>query len=267
MADRLTLIGSMPAMPMLPDLRLETYFSTWEFTARYHLTAADVETMPLGELLRLAADDGRARWESLELGYTPTYGLLALREAIAATYDQLSADSVLCFAGAAEPIYLAMQVLLGHGDHAVVLTPNYQATETVPLSICEVTGVALRPEDVSALDVDAVKRALRPATRVVAVNFPGNPTGALPDLDAWRRLVHGCDGPRLRLINDQIYPGLELPAQAPLPQAADLSPAALSLHGLSEAYGLPGLPVGWVARRGHAPRRRPPRAQQYYAIS
>src|SRR5260370_22903479 len=112
MADPLTLIGSMPAMPMLPDFRLETYFSTWEFTARYHLTAADVETMPLGELLRLADDDGRARWESLELGYTPTYGLLPLRQAIAATYDQLSADSLLCFARPPEPSYLAVEALL-----------------------------------------------------------------------------------------------------------------------------------------------------------
>ncbi|HXL16626.1 MAG TPA: pyridoxal phosphate-dependent aminotransferase [Streptosporangiaceae bacterium] len=253
-------------MPMLPDFRLETYFSTWEFTARYHLTAADVETMPLGELLRLADDDGRARWESLELGYTPTYGLLALREAIAATYDQLSADSVLCFAGAAEPIYLAMQVLLGHGDHAVVLTPNYQATETVPLSICEVTGVALRPEDGWALDVDAVERALRPATRVVAVNFPGNPTGALPDLGAWRRLVQVCDDRGIRLISDEIYRGLELPSQAPLPQAADLSPAALSLNGMSKAYGLPGLRIGWIACRDHALLGRLERAKHYTSI-
>src|SRR5260370_18479120 len=104
-----------------------------------------------------------------------------------------------------------MQVLLGHGDHAVVLTPNYQATETVPLSICEVTGVALRPEDGWALDVDAVARALRPATRVVAVNFPGNPTGALPDLDAWRRLVPGPADPRTLLITHPILPAPSLP--------------------------------------------------------
>src|SRR5260370_40886184 len=118
-----------------------------------------------------------------------------------------------------------MQVLLGHGDHAVVLTPNYQATETVPLSICEVTGVALRPEDGWALDVDAVERALRPATRVVAVNFPGNPTGALPDLDAWRRLVQVCDDRGIRPISGEIYPGLELPSPSAPPQAACPPPA------------------------------------------
>src|SRR5260370_39537487 len=156
-----------------------------------------------------------------------------------------------------------MQVLLGHRDHAVVLTPNYQATETVPLSICEVTGVALRPEDGWALDVAAVERALRPATRVVAGNFPGNPTGALPDLDAWRRLVQVCDDRGIRLISDEIYRGLELPSQAPLPQAADLSPAALSLNGMSKGFRLPGVRVGWIAWRDPPPPRPLERCQQY----
>ena len=74
-------------MPTLPDFRLETYFSRWEFNARYHLTASDAQTMSLAELLALADDDGRERWETLTLGYTETYGLPALREEIAATYD------------------------------------------------------------------------------------------------------------------------------------------------------------------------------------
>jgi len=52
-------------------------------------------------------------------------------------------EHLLCFAGAEEGVYVAMQVLLRPGDHAIVITPNYQAAETVPLSICEVSGVAL----------------------------------------------------------------------------------------------------------------------------
>ena len=46
----------LTAMTRLPDFRLETYFSRWEFTARHHLTASDVQTMTLGELLALADD-------------------------------------------------------------------------------------------------------------------------------------------------------------------------------------------------------------------
>ncbi len=253
-------------MPVLPDFRLEAYFARWEFTARYNLTASDAQTLSMAELLDLADDDARARWDSLRLGYTETYGLPALREAIAATYDSLAADDVLCFAGAEEAIYLAMQVLLGPGDHAVVLTPNYQAAETVPLSICEVTGVALRPEDGWALDLDAVRRALRPATRVVSVNFPNNPTGAVPEPGTWRELAGLCDDRGIRLFSDEVYRGLERDPGGPLPQAADASATAVSLGVLSKAYGLPGLRIGWVACRDRDLLRRLEHAKHYTTI-
>lgn len=164
-------------MTRLPDFRLETHFSQWEFTARHHMTASDAQTMTLGELLALADDQDRAAFDNLSLGYTETFGDPALREAIAGMYERADAADVLCFAGAEEALYLAMNVLLDSGDHAVVVTPNYQAAETVPLALCEVTGVALDPDRDWALDLDAVQAAIRPNTRVVSVNFPNNPTG------------------------------------------------------------------------------------------
>jgi aspartate/methionine/tyrosine aminotransferase len=252
-------------MPTLPDFRLETYFSTWEFTARYHLTASDAQSMPLAELLAMADDDGRRRWDSLTLGYTETRGLPALREEIAATYDTIEPEDVLCFAGAEEAIYLAMQVLLGPGDHAVVLTPNYQAAETLPLALTEVTGVALREDDNWALDVDAVEAAIKPNTRLVSVNFPNNPTGAVPDEAAWRRLVNLCAERNITLFSDEVYRGLELDRPS-LPQAADLSPTALSLNVMSKAYGLPGLRIGWLACRDRSLLDRLERAKHYTSI-
>lgn len=252
-------------MATLPDFRLETYFSRWEFSARYHLTASDAQSLPMSELLAMADDDGRERWESLALGYTETRGLPALREEIASTYDALEPDDVMCFAGAEEGIYLAMRVLLEPGDHVVVLTPNYQAAETIPLDICTVTGVALRPEDGWALDVDAIERALRPETRLVSVNFPNNPTGAVPDPAAWERLVRLCDERGIRLFSDEVYRGLELDCLS-LPQATDLSPTALSLNVMSKAYGLPGLRIGWIACRDRVVLDKLERAKHYTSI-
>ncbi|MFI5614856.1 aminotransferase class I/II-fold pyridoxal phosphate-dependent enzyme [Amycolatopsis sp. NPDC051903] len=253
-------------MPTLPDFRLETYFSRWEFTARHHLTASDVQTFTVRELLALADDDGRERWENLALGYTETYGLPALREEIAETYTDVGPEHVLCFAGAEEGLYLAMRTLLEPGDHTVVITPNYQAAETIPLSIGEVTGVALREADGWALDVDEIERQLRPNTRVVSVNFPNNPTGAVPDLDTWTRLVRLCDDRGILLFSDEVYRGLELDPAATLPQAADLSASALSLNVMSKAYGLPGLRVGWIACRDPELLRRLERAKHYTSI-
>ena len=253
-------------MPRLPDFRLETYFSRWEFAARYHLTASDAQTMSLAELLDLADDDGRARWESLHLGYTETHGAASLREAIAATYDGLAPEDVLCFAGAEEGLYLAMQVLLDRDDHAVVVTPNYQAAETLPLAICEVTGVALRPDEGWRLDLEEVEAALRPTTRVVSVNFPNNPTGAVPDESTWSRLVALCEARGIHLFSDEVYRGLEVGGRAALPQAADLAPSALSLNVMSKAYGLSGLRIGWIACRDRSLLSRLERAKHYTSI-
>jgi aspartate/methionine/tyrosine aminotransferase len=253
-------------MPTLPDFRLETYFSRWEFKAKYHLTASDAQTMSLSELLALADGDARERWENLSLGYTETYGLPALREEIAATYQDLEADDVLCFAGAEEGLYLAMQTLLEPGDHAIVVTPNYQAAESIPLAICEVTGVAQDPEKAWTLDVDEIERQLRPTTKVVSVNFPNNPTGAVPDVQTWTQLVRLCEERNIFLFSDEVYRGLETDTGAMLPQAADMSPTALSLNVMSKAYGLPGLRIGWIACRDRTVLRRLERAKHYTSI-
>ncbi|MEV6205566.1 aminotransferase class I/II-fold pyridoxal phosphate-dependent enzyme [Kitasatospora sp. NPDC051914] len=253
-------------MTRLPDFRLETYFSRWEFTARHHLTASDVQTMTLGELLALAEDQDRAAFENLPLGYTRTYGDPALREAIAGMYERADAGDVICFAGAEEALYLAMNVLLGAGDHAVVVTPNYQAAETVPLALCEVTGVALDPDRDWALDLDAIRAAIRPNTRVVSVNFPNNPTGKVIGAADFTELVRLCDERGIHLFSDEVYRGLERDPARTLPQAADLSERALSLNVTSKSLGLPGLRIGWITCRDRALLSRLERAKHYTTI-
>jgi len=143
------------------DFALEVHFSKWEFKARYNLTGSDAESMSIAELLAFASDEDRHAFENLHLGYTETFGSPALRQAIAQTYESMSADEILCFAGATEGIFTAMQVLLKAGDHAIVITPNYQSAETVPLSICDVSGVALDEERAWALDIDRLRDAIR----------------------------------------------------------------------------------------------------------
>ncbi|SOE09920.1 Aspartate/methionine/tyrosine aminotransferase [Streptomyces sp. 2323.1] len=253
-------------MTRLPDFRLETYFSQWEFTARHHLTASDVQTMTLGELLALADDQDRAAFENLSLGYTETYGDPALREVIAQTYERADAADVICFAGAEEALYLAMNVLLDAGDHAVVVTPNYQAAETVPLALCEVTGVALDPDRDWALDLDRVKAAIRPHTRVVSVNFPNNPTGKVISAADFTELARLCDERGIHLFSDEVYRGLERDPARTLPQAADLSERALSLNVTSKSLGLPGLRIGWITCRDRDLLTRLERAKHYTTI-
>jgi aspartate/methionine/tyrosine aminotransferase len=257
---------SNPGAAMLPDFRLEVHFSRWEFTARHNLAASDAEPLPMHELLAMADAGDRAAWHDLRLGYTETIGSPALREAIAATYDRVDPADILCFTGAQEGIFCAMHALLEPDDHAVVLVPNYQSMEEIPLAICEVTGVALREREGWALDLDEVQAALRPNTRVIAVNFPNNPTGAMVDEATWTALVELATSRGLTLFSDEVYRGLERDPDAALAQAADLSADAVSLGVVSKAYGLAGLRVGWIACRHRELLARMERVKHYLSI-
>jgi aspartate/methionine/tyrosine aminotransferase len=251
----------------LPDFRLETYMGRWEFAARHHLTASDAETLTIAELLALADETDRERFAELPLSYVPTWGTPELLEAVASTYERAQPEHVLPFAGAEEAMFWALQELVGPGEHAIVTVPNYQSMETVTLATgADVDGLPLRAEDGWELDLGALEALLRPQTRLVAVNFPNNPTGFLPDRKTFERLIDLCDGHGIRLFSDEVYRGLELDPARTLPQAADLSATALSLGVMSKAYGLPGLRIGWLACRDRALLERLERRKHYTTI-
>ncbi|WP_120497445.1 aminotransferase class I/II-fold pyridoxal phosphate-dependent enzyme [Kiloniella sp. EL199] len=229
------------------NFSLETFFSDWEFKARYHMTASDIQSMTINELLAMASEKDRATFYDLPLGYTETFGHPLLRQEIANSYKGLVSEDILCFAGAEEGVYVAMRVLLKPGDHAIVVVPNYQAAETIPLDICEVTGVPLDPDDNWSLDMDALESAIRPNTKLISINFPNNPTGAILKRNSFGRLIELCRAHNIYLFSDEVYRGIERDEVLRLPQAADVYEKALSLNVMSKAYGLPGLRIGWIA--------------------
>ncbi len=250
----------------LPEFRLESYFGKWEFKARYHLTASDAQTLALTELLAMADGADCERWERMELGYIPSEGSPQLRGAIADTYDAIDPDDVLTFAGAEEGLYCAMHALLTPQDHAIVLVPNYQSVESVPRSICEVTGIALHADRGWDLDVDELQAALRPNTRMVALNFPNNPTGKIISPRAFEEIVELCRLHGIHLFSDEVYRGIERDERKRLVQAADVYERALSLNVVSKAYGLPGLRVGWIACRDRGVLARMLKLKHYLSI-
>lgn len=256
--------------PALPDFRLEVHFARWEFAVEHNLAASDAESMSVGELLALAGRDP-GELAALGLGYGPVEGSAALRRAVAATYERVDADDVLCFAGAEEALFWAVQLLVGPGEHAVVTVPNYQSMEAVAVATgAAITGLPLWAGSGDALrwelDLDQFEAALRPETTLVAINFPNNPTGFVPPRADFEELVRRCDARGIRVLSDEVYRGVELDPARTLDQAADRSERALSIGVMSKAYGLPGLRVGWVASRDRELLARLGRAKHYTTI-
>jgi aspartate/methionine/tyrosine aminotransferase len=234
------------------DFALEVYFSKWEFTARHNLAGSDGENMTLSELLALASSEDRNAFENARLGYTETWGAPALRAEIARTYDTVRAEDVLCFAGAEEAIYTAMHVLLKPGDHAIVIAPNYQSAETIPLSLCEVSAVALDIDRAWALDIEKLEEQLRPNTKLISINFPNNPTGKIIPHATFNAIVDLCRSRDIWLFSDECYRLLERDPRVRLPQAVDVYEKGISLNVMSKAYGLAGLRIGWIACKDRA---------------
>ncbi|MEL7012428.1 MAG: pyridoxal phosphate-dependent aminotransferase [Pseudomonadota bacterium] len=253
-------------MPTLPDFRLETHFAKWEFSARYHMTASDAESMSLPELLAYAMPEDREAFETMWLGYTETFGAPDLREAIAATYAAQSADNILCFAGASEGIFAANTVLLEKDSHAIVVTPNYQSHESLPLAICEATGVPLDPNDNWSLDIDRVADAIRPNTKLLTINFPHNPTGTILPKDRYDALIELCRKRGIWILHDEIFNGLGPSDAQHLPFIADVYERGLSLGVMSKSYGLPGLRIGWIACQDKEVLSQMERLKHYLSI-
>ena len=233
-------------MRALSEFKLETYFSKWEFKAKYHMTASDAESMSMRELLAMASAEEREEFEGLWLGYTETFGAPDLREAIAGLYQNHSLKNVLCFAGASEGIFAANRVLLNSDSHAIAITPNYQSHESLPLSICETSGVPLDSDDNWSLDIDAVAQAIKPNTKLLTINFPHNPTGAMLPTDRLNDLVELCRKHGIYILSDEIFNGLGRSGVSHMPYIADIYERGLSLNVMSKAYGLPGLRIGWI---------------------
>jgi len=234
----------------IPDFKLERYFARWEFNAPHLLCSSDIEGWRMSELLALADEDGRERWERLSLGYTESTGLPALREEISRLYPGVGPQHVLTFGGAQEALFVLMNVLLGPGDHAVVTWPGYQSLHEVARATgAEVSLLRLREEDGWRLDLAALERALRPDTKLIVVNFPHNPTGALPDADTWRGLFALAEARGIHVLSDEVYRLMEYDARDTLPAAVELSARGVSLGVMSKTFALAGLRVGWLACR------------------
>jgi aspartate/methionine/tyrosine aminotransferase len=249
---------------VLEPFLLERYFAEHEFATPHLLCASDLESVPMRDLVAHADDEAAALWDDLRLGYTETTGHPALRAELAGLYTTLAPDDIVTFAGASEAITCLMSGLVGPGDHAVVTWPGYQSLyEVARAAGADVTTVELRQDRGWAIDPDEIAAAITPATRLVVVNAPHNPTGMLPDAATWQALAARTAEAGATLVCDEVYRLLEHDPADRLPAGADLGEHVVSIGVLSKSYGLAGLRIGWLATRGAAIRAAAVRVKDY----
>ena len=185
----------------------------------------------------------------LRLGYGEASGTLELRTLIAATYAGCGPENILVTTGAIEANFLLFNVLLEPGDHVIAPHPAYQQLYSVPRSLgCEVSPWEVGPDSGSRFDLAALERLVRPDTRLIVVNTPHNPTGAVLSAEELGRVYALAESVGATVVCDEAYRWLEVPGGEPFaPPIFEHGPRGISVGTVSKPFGLPGLRIGWLA--------------------
>jgi aspartate/methionine/tyrosine aminotransferase len=236
---------------------LERWMTTWETQVDYDIAESGILPMTVNELLDLLPADDRASALSqlldTRLGYSEAPGSLELRSLLAATYASTGPSEILVTTGAIEANFLAFNTLLEPGDHVVAVYPAYQQLYSVPRAIgCDVSLWELRPENGFRYDLDELEALVRPSTKLIVINTPHNPTGAMLSPDQLARVYDLALSTGARVLSDEAYRWLEIPGGDELaPPVRELGAAGISIGTFSKPFGLPGLRIGWIAGPAH----------------
>jgi aspartate/methionine/tyrosine aminotransferase len=229
---------------------LERWQSTWENRVRYNLSESGVHPLSVRELLALAQAAADPLLD-VRLGYSQSNGTDALRERIAALYPGATPDQVLVTNGSAEANYVAALRVIEPGDQVAMLLPNYlQLWGHVQNLGAQVRPFRLHEERGWAPDPAEIRSAIGPGTKLVVVTNPHNPTGHIL-ADAMRRaIIDRTAEVGAWLLADEVYMGAERDGSTTASFWGSYD-RLLCVAGLSKAYGLPGLRIGWLV--GPAP--------------
>ena len=228
----------------IQPFEMERYQSVYEYVVEYDLAESGVHPFTLRELL--GSDDAAETFLDVRLGYPQSEGTPELREIVAALYPKATADNVHVTNGSSEAIFASAWRLLEKGDEIVLMQPNYQqlwglaktwGVKVKPLRLKEELGWQFDPEE--------LKKLVTKKTRAVQVCNPNNPTGAIMAAPQRRALLDAAEDAGAWLLSDEVYQGAEREG----PETKSLWGSyekTLVTNGLSKAYGLPGLRIGWL---------------------
>ncbi len=232
---------------------LERWLTAHELQVEYDIAESGIFPLTLRELLACEPTHERERvlerLLDLRLGYSEATGTLELRSLLAETYADCGPENILVTTGAIEANFLLFNVLLSPGDHVVAPYPAYQQLYSVPRALdCDVSLWQVRPEHGFRLDLDELQRLVKPQTRVIVINSPHNPTGAVLSASDSQRVYDIAQSVGAHILSDEAYRWLAIPGGEELaPPMYNLGPAAISVGTLSKPFGLPGLRIGWMA--------------------
>lgn len=228
----------------LEPFAMERWQSTYENLVEYNLSESGVHPLTARELA--GSDLLAERLLDVGLGYSQSNGTPELRRAIAALYAGAGEDNVIVTNGSSEAIFIALWSLVEPGDDVVMMLPNYMQAHGLARGWGgRIVPFRLREDLAWQPDLDELRRAVSPRTKLIAVCNPNNPTGAVLNAAAMDAIVAAARSCGAYLLSDEVYQGAERDGVT-TPTLWGRYEKTIVTNGLSKAYGLPGLRIGWL---------------------
>jgi aspartate/methionine/tyrosine aminotransferase len=234
----------------IETFKMERMQSTYENTVDCNLSESGVEPMRPLDLLDTPED-----WEEFRrqpLGYSQSNGTELLRDRIAAFYPGARRENVIVTNGGSEANYATFWSTLERGDRVAYMLPNYLQTWGLARAYAggaQPFRLVPKPDGKRGqrwgLDVKGFERAVGRKCKVILITNPSNPTAGVLDADEMDVIVSAARRAGAWLVVDEIYRGAEMSGDT-TPTFYGRYDKVVITSGLSKAFGLPGLRIGWV---------------------
>ena len=229
---------------MIERFEMERMQSTWENIVDYDMSESGVRPLTLRELVDMGFD--LDAFLDQPLGYSQSNGTIELRERLTAIYPGTTVDNVEVTNGTSEANYLIALSQLRPGDEVAMEVPNYMQMPGVARSLGAIVRTFRLREDTGwEPDWDEFERAVTKQTRLLYLSNPNNPTGSILSDRAMTRICERCEATGTWILADEVYLGAEIDR----PRTTSFwgrSERVIVTSGLSKAYGIPGVRIGWL---------------------
>ncbi|WP_417696991.1 aminotransferase [Psychromonas sp.] len=234
----------------IKEFGVEIWMNDYETTCRYNLAETCVESLTIDQLLTMAGKRDTLMEELLpmKLTYGAIEGSDRLRDNVTSLYRKQSRENILITHGAIGANALVHETLVSPGDRIITIIPTYQQHYSIPESYgADLKVLKLEEKNQFLPDLDELKALATDNTKLIVINNPNNPTGALMDEAFLNQVVEIARACGAYLLCDEVYRGTDEEGDGYTASVADLYEKGISTSSMSKSFSLAGLRLGWIA--------------------
>ena len=229
---------------------VEEWMNAWEVGAKYNIAETCVDSISMNELFELTGEDKTEFLNRLcarRLSYGDIEGLPEFRKGVCGLYKTLNIENIVPTHGASVANHHVFYSLISPGDRVVSIMPTYQQLYSIPESYgADVQILHLSKENNYLPDLEKLRRLVTPETKMICINNPNNPTGALMSEQMLREIVGIARSADTWILCDEVYRHLSQ-EDGWCPSIVDLYEKGISVSSMSKVFSLAGLRLGWIA--------------------